>query len=539
MTAPEPGLDLDAAAAVLLLARDLHLDLDEPTLVSRVLDALARLEPGCALAVRVGGLRGGEAVRCYARHGVLRGGLERERLAVSAEAALAAALKPAVGSSARLRLGARWDSPFVGAGAGFSVPLASGGELFGIIDVADPPAAAPRAMPMPARAARLWPVANQLAAVVRSVGAEREVRDLRDYQARLIDQADALVLAVDRRSRVTAANRALLTLLGRRRDDVVGRDLRELVPDDQRQHVATAFAAGLAGEHRLGVEIVLAAADRRRVRTVWNVSALGEPAEPAVGEAAAGPGAAIGAVVAVGADQSRLAELEAQMVRAERLGTLGKLAAGVVHELNNPLTSITVYADYLLRKLDGRAEAGDLEKLRRIGASAQRIQRFARDLVQYGRPAATSVEPVDVNDVVGQSLAICEHLFERAQIVTAAELAPALPTVLAVPGQLEQVLINLVTNAAHAVEEAGGTIRVRTVRLPAAIEVEVADSGPGVPELERERIFEPFFTTKPDGKGTGLGLPIVRNIVEQHRGTITVGSSDLGGAAFVVRLPLA
>jgi two-component system NtrC family sensor kinase len=149
------------------------------------------------------------------------------------------------------------------------------------------------------------------------------------------------------------------------------------------------------------------------------------------------------------------------------------------------------------------------------------------------------VEPVDVNDVVGQSLAICEHLFERAQIVTAAELAPALPTVLAVPGQLEQVLINLVTNAAHAVEEAGGTIRVRTVRLPAAIEVEVADSGPGVPELERERIFEPFFTTKPDGKGTGLGLPIVRNIVEQHRGTITVGSSDLGGAAFVVRLPLA
>src|SRR5207237_7087892 len=99
----------------------------------------------------------------------------------------------------------------------------------------------------------------------------------------------------------------------------------------------------------------------------------------------------------------------------------------------------------------------------------------------------------------------------------------------AITGQLEQVLINLITNAVHAVET-GGSVGVRArVDTPSMILIEVADSGPGVAEADRERIFEPFFTTKLDGKGTGLGLPIVRNIVEQHRGEISVGRSDLGG----------
>jgi len=118
------------------------------------------------------------------------------------------------------------------------------------------------------------------------------------------------------------------------------------------------------------------------------------------------------------------------------------------------------------------------------------------------------------------------------------EIAPELPVIQAVGGQLEQVLINLITNATHAVE-AGGKVAVRAqVAAPAAVMLEVADSGPGVRDDDREKIFEPFFTTKPDGKGTGLGLPIVRNIVEQHRGQISVGRSELGGASFRVTIPV-
>jgi two-component system, NtrC family, sensor kinase len=127
---------------------------------------------------------------------------------------------------------------------------------------------------------------------------------------------------------------------------------------------------------------------------------------------------------------------------------------------------------------------------------------------------------------------------DRGGIALVVEVDPELPVIPAVAGQLEQVLINLITNAVHAVENGGRVIVRAQVESPSAVLVEVADSGPGVSPEDRDRIFEPFFTTKPDGKGTGLGLPIVRNIVEQHRGHISVDRSDLGGAAFRVILPV-
>jgi signal transduction histidine kinase len=266
------------------------------------------------------------------------------------------------------------------------------------------------------------------------------------------------------------------------------------------------------------------------VRTVWSIAPVGR---------AGALGGPIDAVVAIGQDQSQIEALQAQVVRAERLATLGEIAAGVVHELNNPLTSITVYAEYLSRKFESQgAEEPDLEKLRRIGASAQRILRFSRDLVQYARPSGRDLEPVDLASVVRQSVSICEHLIERGGIALAVELDPELPVVQAISGQLEQVFINLITNAVHAVESGGRVVVRAVVESPSTVLLEVADSGPGVAEEDRDRIFEPFFTTKPDGKGTGLGLPIVRNIVEQHHGQISVDRGDLGGAAFRIILPV-
>ena len=145
-----------------------------------------------------------------------------------------------------------------------------------------------------------------------------------------------------------------------------------------------------------------------------------------------------------------------------------------------------------------------------------------------------------MSSVVRQSVSICEHLVERGGIALDVEVDPELPVIQAINGQLEQVLINLITNAVHAVEgrEAGRVIVRAKVESPSTVLVEVGDSGPGISETDRERIFEPFYTTKPDGKGTGLGLPIVRNIIDQHRGEITIATSDLGGAAFRVILPV-
>jgi len=316
---------------------------------------------------------------------------------------------------------------------------------------------------------------------------------------------------------------------------VLGRDVREILLGKELPALARQLRAALAGGHADSVEVTLLASHGRRVRTVWSVAAI------------SGSSGSIEAVVAVGHDQTKLRELQGQIIHAEKLATLGQIAASVIHELNNPLTSIAVYAEYLRGKLAYCLAHGtplavadeDVEKLRRIGAGAQRITKFTRDLMHYARPTRDEIEAVHLNQVVQQALSLCEHMFEHGHLRLAQELALDLPPVPGVPGQIEQVVVNLVTNAAHAIADHGeGTVTVRTQRLDTGhVAITVADTGPGISPEARERIFEPFFTTKADGRGMGLGLSIVRSIIEEHHGSIQVASADGGGALFVVTLP--
>jgi len=528
--------------ALRTLATELPATTSEPALVEVGLDVLSKLLPGRALCIRVLDIRAREPARAYVRGAKLRAGIVDEGVTINEGALAHAKLKSAVAASARLAVRDRWDSPFTGLASGFVLPLAAAGELYGVLDIGYAPGASTDCERHADEATVLAPAAH-VAVALRTMRLQNDSLGLRDYQSRLLESANALILGIDRSWRITVCNRALLELTGFERDEVLGRDVRDFISGDQRQYLTSAFAAALLGQHHAAVTVALPTRDGGSVRTVWSIAPVGR---------AGALGGPIDAVVAIGQDQSKIEALQHQIVRAERLATLGELAAGVVHELNNPLTSITVYAEYLVRKLESQgAEISDLEKLRRIGASAQRILRFSRDLVQYARPSGRDLEPVDVAGVVRQSVSICEHLVDRGGIALAVEVDPELPVIQAIAGQLEQVLINLITNAVHAVESGErelrasdreptsiGRVVVRAqVESPSTILIEVADSGPGVGEEDRERIFEPFFTTKPDGKGTGLGLPIVRNIVEQHRGQITVCRSDLGGAAFRVILP--
>ncbi len=529
-TSPTPGIDpARLLAAVTELARDLHVEVGEAELASRFLRVASGLLPGLVMAVRVVDVRTRETARGHVLGGELRETSLTERIVLREELVLACRVKPAVLASARLALSDRWDSPLIGIGQGFAVPLGAGGEVYGVVDVGYPPGSitGDAALRTQSDEAALTPLVHHLALALRGHRLHRDTLELRDYQARLVEHANALIVGIDRSWRVTVCNRALVELTGTPREDIIGRDLRDLLPPDQARRVTSVFSAALHGETRSAIDLVLRSRTAGKVHTVWNVSPVGA-------ESRGQPH--VEAVVAIGQDRSKLHALEEQVIRAERLATTGQLAAGVVHEINNPLTSISVYADFLLKKLAGKADDADLEKLRRIGAGAHRILRFSRELVQYARPAGNEVEIVNLNDVVRQALAFCEHLFDRGGIDLDVALDPELPPVHAVPGQLEQVITNLVTNGAHAVEH-GGRLRVRTMQGDGMVGLDVEDSGPGVPLADREKVFEPFFTTKPDGKGTGLGLPIVRNIVEQHQGTIVVDSGELGGARFAVRLP--
>ena len=511
---------------VLALGREIHLEMTEEQLVSRFRQLLVDLFPQRYVAVRVLDLRSPDSAHVYAIGAEVRAGFDGERVTLKRSSTAKTRLKRALAQSARIRLSDRWDSPFPGVAAGFAVPLVASGELYGVLDVGYPLGGDNSA----ADEELILPIANHLSVALRNERLHRETTLLRDYQSKLIEHANALILGVDRHWRITLCNQALCKLTGYAQSELMGRDLRDWLPPEERGRLSHMVLRALTGGSGEIIEIQLATKAGSRVRTVWSMAAIGSRG-------------GIQAVVAVGQDQTRLTELQSQVIQAEKLATLGQLAAGVVHELNNPLTSITVYAEYLLRKAENRARAGgsveqgDIDKLQRIAAGAQRILTFARDLVQYAKPAASRSEVVSLSSVVRQSLSFCEHLFERAHVRLEEELEEGLPPVQAVPGQLEQVVINLVTNAVQAC--AGeGRVSVRTHLVgDDQVAVSVADSGPGVPEPERERVFEPFFTTKTDGSGTGLGLSIVRNIVEQHRGRVHVATSEWGGALFVCEFP--
>jgi two-component system, NtrC family, sensor kinase len=238
-------------------------------------------------------------------------------------------------------------------------------------------------------------------------------------------------------------------------------------------------------------------------------------------------------------------KLQAQVIQNEKLASLGQIVAGVVHELNNPLTSIIAYSDYLKRMVFARPnydeQEDELERLRRIGEAATRILNFSRDLVAYARPAADVPGTVDIPAIVEKALVFCEHEFQGTQIQIFREFDGHLPRVRGMAGQLTQVFVNLFTNAAHAMASDGGELRImiQADTTQQTLTVEVADTGTGIAEDDMPQIFEPFFTTKTDGRGTGLGLSIVRGILDAHGGTVHATSTLGEGTVFSLTLPLA
>ncbi|HEX6280492.1 MAG TPA: ATP-binding protein [Pyrinomonadaceae bacterium] len=233
------------------------------------------------------------------------------------------------------------------------------------------------------------------------------------------------------------------------------------------------------------------------------------------------------------ADIGHLQSLNEQLARAERLAAMGTLAAGVAHEVNNPLASISS----LVQMMKARADADTREKLELISEQISRITQVTKDLTDFARvrPAARSM--VDLNGVVEASirLASFDSDFQRLDVST--ELDTSLPEVYADGDQMQQVILNLLLNARDAMP-AGGKLSVSTSQDTENAVISVEDTGTGLDEAVRKQLFDPFFTTKPAGKGTGLGLAVCYGIVTAHNGRIDVHSSNGSGTRFTVTLPI-
>lgn len=252
-----------------------------------------------------------------------------------------------------------------------------------------------------------------------------------------------------------------------------------------------------------------------------------------------------------------LQQTQAQLIQSEKLAAIGQLASGIAHEVKNPLAVILQSAEFLKRSLaPSSPETGEV--LHAVEDAVARADTIVRGLLTLARPASLALAPGNLHDLIAASLRVCEPLLASKKIAVVKDLVDRPPPVFLDPTQMQQALINLFTNAQQAMPE-GGRLTIRTARrqmtavqdwvgrratdrLKLGEEVlvcEVHDTGGGIPPDKLDRIFEPFFTTKSSGEGTGLGLWIVRAIIEAHRGLIEVESQEGRGTTVRILLPCA
>jgi len=231
-----------------------------------------------------------------------------------------------------------------------------------------------------------------------------------------------------------------------------------------------------------------------------------------------------------------LMEMQNHLIQSEKLASIGKLAAGIAHEINNPLGGVLIYSHLLLE--DSKKDTAQYENLKKIVKETARCKDIVKGLLEFSRPKEPQMAPTDINDIVNRALAIFERqaLFQNIRILK--EFA-SLPQIVADGSQLQQVFANIIVNAAEAMDGNGIlTIRTNLDLKDGSLTVEFADTGHGIKEEDIPRLFEPFFTTKEVGKGTGLGLAISYGILQKHRGSIQVRSELGKGSTFTVTLPV-
>jgi two-component system, NtrC family, sensor kinase len=527
----EPGRLMMAERALLEQARTEGVLLDlsrsvaeaggEEELVAAVARGVKELFPDRAFCIRIVDARTGGLTSLYAE-GRLKDGAH-EPLVLKQSAVAKTHLDPAALPRGRVEVSREVPLLFDGCTHGVSAPLVASGQLFGAINMEYPEG-------IEADTSHdervLLQLANQVAVAVRNAKLIDELTFVRQYLEELLEKANALILVANRDKQVVVFNQALTALTGFSKEEVLGKELFSFIPESEHLRMSSVLATAIRGESVNSFETRLRSRDGE-VRVSFATSSVRTPQGEVEG------------VIAIGQDITVIKELEKRIIHAEKLASIGQLAASVVHEINNPMTAVAAYSEALLMKARMRPDAtpADVDKLRKILESSHRILRFTRDLVSYARPAKDKPERVQLSALLDQAVGYCEHVVAQAKVSVRRQYAE-LPPISAVRANLVQVFVNLITNACHAMAP-GGQVTLVTRRDGQGAVVEVRDTGTGIDPKHLGRIFDPFFTTKEEGKGTGLGLSIVQGIIESHGGRISVDSRQGEGTAFTLWLPLA
>jgi len=345
-----------------------------------------------------------------------------------------------------------------------------------------------------------------------------EIARLKDFSENIVESLNVGVLAVDLQGTVEAWNSRMEQVFGVPRDAAVGQPLSSLLPPELASEIASRDdLEQITGiyKHRL---------QRQGLSLVVNVSIT-----PLVGKS----GERIGRLLLFD-DVTQRERMEEQMSQTEKLTSLGLLAAGVAHEVNTPLAVISNYIQMLAKQMPEDDPRHSI--IEKIVKQTFRASEIVNNLLNFSRTGAGELADVDLNRVVEETLSLVAHPLKTSQIRVVKQLGEGLPAVRGSANKLQQVFLNLFLNARDAMPT-GGMLEVRTAAHNGSVEVEVVDTGNGIPREHINKIFDPFFTTKATGRGTGLGLSVTYGIIKEHAGRIDVRSTPGRGTAFHVELP--
>ena len=352
----------------------------------------------------------------------------------------------------------------------------------------------------------------------------QELHDSEEQFRLIVEAAPNGMLLTDANGKIVMANASALRQFGYERDELLGQSVEVLIPgsarSDHRQHHAGFMQAPEARSMGARRELF----GLRKDGSEFAVEIGLTPIQTAKGRG----------VVASIVDISERKHLEAQLRQAERLAELGTLASGMAHEIGTPMNVILGRAEYLLHRT---TDEGMKKGLTTIVTQVERITKVMNQLLAFARRRTPERRAADLGAIVEDSLEMFQERIAHSRIEVDKMFASPLPPVRADRDQLMQVLINLVMNSLHAMPE-GGRLSLSLAREGNYARLDVADTGHGMPEEIRSKVFDPFFTTKEFGKGTGLGLTVVKGIIEEHGGTITLESVVEKGTTFTIRLPL-
>ena len=359
-----------------------------------------------------------------------------------------------------------------------------------------------------------------------------EYERLKEFSENIVESINVGILAADLEDRVESWNTQIERLTGTPRQAAVGRRLSELFPAELCEKFRLARGnTGVQNIYKFVLESPASANGNGNGAPQPSTHILNLAIAPLVSKDMQQIGRLI-----IFDDVTDRDELERRLVQADKLSSIGLLAAGVAHEVNTPLAVISTYAQMLAKQISGDDQKSKL--LDKIAKQTFRASEIVNSLLSFSRTSSTEFVEVDLNRIIQDTLSLIDHQLRKSGIETKLHLAPSLPPVKGNSGKLQQVFLNLFLNARDAME-AGGALTVRSWSEDGFARVDIADSGQGIAPEHLARIYDPFFTTKAARKGTGLGLAVTYGIVREHGGNIEVESRLGGGSRFHVELPLA